>query len=74
MNAKKCQLCQKNCPWSPAQAVENQSPPAANQQNFYAQAAAKSKSNETENAANLVASTNAPNVGSADHKKANQRG
>ncbi len=39
-----------------------------NQRSFHAQAAEKSKSKETENAANSVAYTNALNVGSLGHK------
>jgi translation elongation factor aEF-1 beta len=49
--------------------VENQSRQAANPQNFYARVVAKFKSNATENAANLVVSTDALNAVSKDHKR-----
>jgi len=45
-----------------------------NPQNSYAQIVVKSKLNETENAANLAASTNALNAALVDHKKARYHG
>ncbi len=70
MNRKEvADLCQKEFHWSHAQAAENQYHQAANQQNSYAQTAAKSKSKETANAANSADSTNAPNAVFKDHKR-----
>ncbi len=53
---------------SPAQAAANPSRQAGKPPSSHAPTAAKSKSNETANAANSVDLTNAQNVASPDHK------